>query len=97
LSRAGTNWTLTSLIHSTNEAAFVLGVRPGNDVLAGLATTNVPDGALYSLAFLSNVWVARVFDTSASHRGLGTLFGGCTNTLRLLDAGGIQVGIGGGV
>jgi YD repeat-containing protein len=89
-------WQTNVVATSTNEAAFVLGVR-GQDLLASLATTNAADGALYSVGF-SGSWSVWLFDSTPSHRGLGTLVkseasGGLLPPLRLLDTNGIACGL----
>lgn len=87
-------WQSNQVALSTNQSAFVLGVR-GQDLLVSLARTNAADGALYALGFSTN-WQALLIDTNTSHRGLGTI--GIVNTptyLRLLDGGGIAIQPGG--
>lgn len=85
-------WQSNLVARSTNQAAFVLGVR-GPDVLVSLATTNAPDGSLSAVNFTTN-WSLFLMDTNASHRGLGIVANLRTNqtSLRLLDSGGIQTG-----
>jgi len=88
------SWQTNVLALSTNEAAFVLGVRSG-DVLGSFATNGL-DGALFSLTRSNGVWSQTVISTNASHRGLGThgkVFAEhpMDSSLRLLDAGGIEV------
>jgi YD repeat-containing protein len=86
-------WTSSVVTLSTNQAAFVLGVRPSADLLVSLASTNGSDGTLYSASFLTN-WNLTLFDTNISHRGLGTLYQPqpqitAAGALRPLDSGGI--------
>jgi len=87
-------WQKTIIARSTNEKAFVLGVRSGREVLAALAPTNGPDGALYGICPASGAWALLVMDTNVSHMGLGTMFHSRTlefqNGMRLLDSGGLQ-------
>lgn len=68
--RAGGVWQSNVVALSTNQAAFVLGVR-GPDVLVSLATTNAPDGSLSVVNFVTN-WSVSVLDTNTSRRGLGS-------------------------
>ncbi len=87
-------WQTNVLALSTNEAAFVLGVRSG-DVLGSFATNGL-DGALFSLTSSNGVWSQSVISTTSSHRGLGThgaVFAKYPedSSLRLLDTGGIEV------
>jgi len=96
----GTNgWQVVSLsVGNTSQVAYVLGVRPNNDVLASLSTTNALDQSLYSLTASNGTWIAQSLSTNTSHRGLGTLAFSAANNmtasgLRLLDAGGIQIGV----
>lgn len=92
--RNGGVWQSNVIALSTNQAAFVLGVR-GQDLLVSLATTNAPDGSLSSVIFGTN-WNLSLVDTNTSHRGLGMLAMLNLQTqapLRLLDAGGIQANI----
>ncbi len=86
-------WQSNVVALSTNQSAFVLGVRPSADLLVSLAPANAADGALYSASFLTN-WNVTLVDANISHRGLGTLvqFQATANSmsvLRLLDSGGI--------
>ena len=90
-------WTSNTVATSTADA-FVLGVRPGRDVLASLAQTqtNAPPGTPYYLAFAGNAWTLTRADTNLSQRALGTvtlpgLHGLASRGVRLLDAGGLQV------
>ena len=98
ITSAGGNWATNPIAYSTNGAAFVLGVRPTNDVLVSLATTNAADRALSRLFFSTNGWNLALFDTNTSHRGLGrTILTGAYSpgSLRLLDNnGGIQIASG---
>jgi YD repeat-containing protein len=91
----GGTWQSNVVALSTNQSAFVLGVR-GQDVLVSLATTNAPGGSLSAVSFTTN-WNLSLMDTNSSHRGLGTLLQPqqqptSTSALRLLDSGGIAVG-----
>jgi len=89
----GGAWQPNVVVLSTNQAAFVLGVR-GLDILVSLAATNLPDGSLSTASFTTN-WNVALSDASASHRSLGivgSLDGTNRTSLRLLDTGGIQVG-----
>lgn len=61
----GGNWQSSLVAESTNQAAYVLGVRAGHDVLVSFAPTNGPTDALYSLSF-SNSWQVNPYDTNAS-------------------------------
>ena len=92
---SGGLWQSNLVALSTNQAAFVLGVRGGNDLLASYAPTNGVEGGLHSLAFLTNIWTSSPLGTNTSHRGLGTI-GDFASTarlpLRLLDSGGIDYG-----
>jgi hypothetical protein len=97
ITSTGGGWTINPIAYSTNSAAFVLGVRPTNDVLVSLAATNAADGALYRLVFSTNGWNTGLFDTNTSHRGLGKTIVGSAfgpSSLRLLDTQGVQVGSG---
>jgi hypothetical protein len=97
ITSTGGGWTINPIAYSTNNTAFVLGVRPINDVLVSLATTNAADGALYRLFFSTNGWNTGLFDTNTSHRGLGkTIVGNAfgPGSLRLLDMQGVQIGSG---
>jgi YD repeat-containing protein len=87
-------WQTNVLAVSTNQAAYVLGVR-STDVLCSFAT-NGQDGALYSLAYSGGTWNQTVVSTNSSHRGLGThaLVPSRIKrdaSLRLIDGGGIQI------
>lgn len=89
-------WTSGVVAISTNQAAFVLGVR-GQDLLVSYGTTNTPDGSLSAASFSTN-WNLSLMDTNSSHRGLGTLLQPQSQTtsasaLRLMDSGGIAVGL----
>lgn len=66
-------WQTNVVAASTSQAAFVLGVRATNDVLASLANNGL-DGALYSLAFTTNgnVWNMSVVSTNDSRQSIGT-------------------------
>ena len=98
LSIAGV-WESKVVASSTNEAAFVLGVRY-KDLLATYSPSNGMRDALYSLSWSSNRWLEWLTDTNGSHRGLGTMTqteNDKTVALRLLDMGGIQLGSVGGL
>ncbi len=87
-------WQTNVLAVSTNQAAYVLGVRSA-DVLCSFATNGL-DSALYSLAYSNGVWNQIILSTNSSHRGLGThgaVFAqhSSDSSLRLLDAGGIEI------
>ena len=88
------HWQTNVLAVSTNEAAFVLGVRAA-DVLGSFATNGL-DGALFSLAYSAGAWGQTSVSTNSSHRGLGThgrilAQNDEDSSLRLVDAGGIEV------
>ena len=90
---SGGIWQSNVVALSTNQAAFVLGVR-GQDLLMSLATTNAPDGSLSAASFTIN-WNLFLMDTNTSHRVLGSLLQrqtGSAGAVRLLDSGGIAVG-----
>jgi YD repeat-containing protein len=94
--QSGGIWSSNIIATSTNDAAFVLGVRPGRDVLASIAQTNAPPGSPYYLAFAANAWTLMRAGTNTSQRGLGTvtlpgLHGVASRRVRLLDTGGLQV------
>jgi YD repeat-containing protein len=94
LIRTNGAWQTSVLAVSTNSAAFVLGVR-STDVLGSFATNGL-DGGLYSLVYTNGVWNQTVISTNGSHRGLGThgqVFAqhAKDSSLRLLDAGGIEI------
>lgn len=96
ITQTGTNWAMSTLATSTNNAAFVIGVRSTNDLVVTLASTNASDGATFSLAFDTN-WNLSLIETNTSHRGLGVLgplaqSDANYTSLRLLDAGGIRLG-----
>ena len=94
LLNSGGVWQTNMVATSINEAGFVLGVR-GRDLLVSLATTNAADGSLSSLTFRTN-WFRSLVDTNTSHRGLGTIASASSTaveSLRLLDTGGIQLGV----
>ncbi len=85
-------WTPNTITNSTSEAAFVLGVRAGENLLVSLA----PSGTPYYLSFAGSSWTLTLAESSTSQRGLGTvttpgLHGLPTRGVRLLNAGGIQV------
>lgn len=89
-------WQTSLIAITTNEEAFVLGVREQN-LLASLATTNAFGGALGSVSYKDTLWSVLALDDAQSHRGLGALshtVADSTEVLRLLDVGGIQVGQG---
>ena len=94
-------WQTNLVANSTNEAAFVIGVRE-KDVLGSLGSTNSPDGTVVSFFSGTNGWNAIAFNNNTSHRGLGVLSdtgARMFRSLRLLDAGGIeaQVSVAGSV
>ena len=97
VSCSGGQWTLNTLIRSTNDAAYVLGVRPGRDVVVSLAQSNALPGTPYYLGFAANSWTLTRADTNTTYqRGLGMvslpgLHGVPSRGVRLLDAGGLQV------
>ena len=87
-------WQTHMVAESTNEAAFVIGVR-GNALLASLASTNAASGSLFSLLAGTNSWTQVVQSTNVSSRGLGALpklHAGWQPALRLLDSGGVEIG-----
>lgn len=92
----GGQWISSTIANSAHDAAFVLGVRAGQDVVASQAGTNGPPGSAYSLGFtVTDGWKATLGYTTTSQRGLGTIIppglsGVPSFDLRLLDAGGIQ-------
>ncbi len=97
LSQVGGTWQLptNAVVTSTDEAAFVLGIRNTGDLLANYSADGL-DGALFSLAFSNGVWGHDILSTNSSHRGLGTHGPVMSRVwrdagLRLLDAGGIEV------
>lgn len=96
VSAGGGQWTSNTIASSGYDAAFVFGVRAGQDVLASQAGTNAPPGSAYSLGFTATGgWKATLGYSSSSQRGLGTfsppgVSGVPPLDLRLLDAGGIQ-------
>jgi hypothetical protein len=95
LSPNGANWQATNIMVSSDEAAYVLGVRGTNDVLASFSTNGLTN-ALFSLGCLSNQWTATVLSTNSSHQGIGTqtlVPSRITRdaSLRLIDAGGIEI------
>jgi hypothetical protein len=88
-------WTSNVVVISSNEAAFVLGVRGGRYVLASLAGTNGLPGCPHYLTYSSG-WTALVANINTSQRGLGTMTapelpGVLSRGVRLLDSGGLQV------
>lgn len=82
---------------STNEAAFVLGVRGTNDLLGSFATNGL-DGALFSLSITNanEIWGSQILSTNAGNRGLGT-HGLLPSrivrdaSIRILDSEGIEI------
>ena len=93
ISSTAQGWQKATLGVSTGDAAYVLGVRAGLDVLTSLAPA--ADGGLGALSYSNGAWSMSVIDPDVSHRGLGTLAFAGTNDavgggLRLLDAGGIR-------
>jgi hypothetical protein len=93
---AGTNWVMNTIATSTNDAAFVLGVRSTNDLLVSVAATNAPDGSLFSLSYFTN-WNLQLVNTNIStHQGLGIVGtlgsdSSYSSGIRLLDGGGIDI------
>jgi YD repeat-containing protein len=88
-------WITNDIIVSSNEAAFVISVRPNADLLASVST-NGASSPLCSLQFTSNVWSCAVVSTNNSSLGLGAsafLLGNIPRygAARLLDTGGIEV------
>ncbi len=63
-------WLSNVVAVSTDEAAFVFGVR-SDDILATFAT-NGQDAALWSVAFGSGGWTQTTISTNSARRGLGT-------------------------
>ena len=93
---AGNAWTKETLIVSTNESAYVLGVRFGRDVLVSLARSNEVANGLASLVNSNGTWQVTTLDTNRSSFGIGTIgFASGNDTtgggLRLIDTGGIQL------
>jgi YD repeat-containing protein len=93
----GGTWQTNLIAVSTNETAFVYGVRQNGDLLASFATNGL-DGALFSLivANTNGVWSAQVISTASSHRGLGTHALVPSRVVRdasarLIDNGGIEI------
>lgn len=89
-------WQSNVIAVSTNPAAFVIGVRAGNDLLASLSPTNGTDGALYSFIYSDLVWNQFLVSSNSSHRvsgTIGTVLGGISRQagFRLLDSGGIEI------
>jgi YD repeat-containing protein len=96
---SGVTWQSNVVAFSTNEAAFVAGIRQNGDLLANLATNGMV-GALWSLTFSNVIWAMSLTSSNVSHRGIpnhGSVFSRTPrdSSLRLLDSGGIEV-IGGG-
>ena len=92
------NWRSNLVAQSTNEAAFVGGIRQAGDLVARLGA-NGTTGVLWSLTFSNTAWVSTLISSNASHRGLpnvGRVFSHHFRdaSLRLLDAGGIEVNAG---
>ncbi len=83
-------WYSSSVLSSTNQAAYVLGFGNGG-LFVSFDASNQPAGGLYNVQF-SNAWFAGLIDGTPSHRGLGTTtpYLGA-GTLRLLDVGGVQI------
>lgn len=89
--QTGGVWTSNTVATNAAEAACVLGVRAGRDVLASLAGTNGIPGCPHYLTYSSG-WTNALANTNTSQRGLGTVTLAPTGRgLRLLDSGGIQV------
>ncbi len=89
-------WQSNVIASSTNPAAFVIGVRANNDLLASLSATNGQDGALYSFVYSNPVWNQFLVSSNGSHRisgNIGTVLGGVSRQagFRLLDGGGIEI------
>ena len=89
---SGTDWAVTTLATSTNDAASILGVRVGSgELLASFSPTNGPAGALYRLSpsntTVSGGWNIEVEDAEASypatHGALVSQRGGNTLTAAL--------------
>ncbi len=96
--QAGNLWSSNTIATSTNDRAFVLGVRAGQDVVASLATSNAPPGGAWYFWFAS-AWTNLIADTNTSQRGLAALtqpglHGIASSGMRLLDVGGVQMGFG---
>jgi YD repeat-containing protein len=102
VSSSGGQWVLNTVAPSFTDAAYVLGVRPGRDVLVSLSRINSPftlPATPYCLTFAANVWKLThlvAFLDTRSQRGLGLvslpgLHGVPSHGVRLLDAGGLQV------
>jgi YD repeat-containing protein len=96
VSQSGGGWTNETLAVSTNDSAFVLGIRTSRDVLVSIARSNQPPSALTSLTCSNGTWLLTTLDTNASQRGLGTVGFATGNDaigggLRLLNTGGIQL------
>ncbi|MDZ4199187.1 MAG: hypothetical protein U1E27_07880 [Kiritimatiellia bacterium] len=92
--QTGSTWAVESIATSSNGTTYVLGVRPGQDVLVSLATTTATN-ALSSLTHDGTAWQISTAHTNTSHRGLGVIAGLTTGVqpggaIRLLDSGGIQ-------
>ncbi|MBM3880181.1 MAG: C-type lectin domain-containing protein, partial [Verrucomicrobia bacterium] len=91
----GAIWQSNLIAVSTHEPAFVGGVRRTGDLLVNFATNGMA-GTLWSLAFSNAAWSASLVSSNGSHRGAVT-HGPIPSrvirdaSIRLLDAGGIEV------
>ena len=88
-------WVTNDIALSSNEAAFVIALRPQADLLASTSSNGV-SSPLCSLQFASNIWNSSIVSSNNSSRGLGAsalLFGNIPRpgSVRLLDTGGIEV------
>lgn len=97
--RSGGTWQSNLVAISTNEPAFVAGIRQNGDLLVNLGT-NSALGQLWSLTFSNAVvasnsaWNMSLVSTNSSHRGLpthGPIALTNDSPLRLLDTNGIEV------
>lgn len=82
-------WQHTPVASSTNEAAFVLGLRGSYDLLVSYAPTNGIDGGLYGIASSSSGWESHLIDTNTSHVASGQVVMDGTNhtIVRSIDSG----------
>ena len=64
-------WQSNVIVVSTNDAANVLGVRAGADLLASFSTNGI-DAGLFSLAFSNSAWNQTLLSTNRGDRSLGT-------------------------
>lgn len=88
-------WLSNLVAISTNEPAFVGGIRQNGDLLAHLAANGLA-GALWSLTYSNASWNVALVSSNASHLGIpnhGLVFSRTPrdSSLRLLDAGEIEV------